>query len=114
MAYKNIEDQRAYHKVWYKNNKQRRIIINYRWRDETKLKIDEIKKSGFCADCGVSGKNYPCILDFDHKGNKDFQISHYRDKSWKRVKREIDKCELVCANCHRIRTFISRKNIRNL
>lgn len=46
-------------------------------------------------------------MDFDHLKPKSFELakaaSHYR--SLETIKKEIDKCEVVCANCHRIRTF---------
>lgn len=59
-------------------------------------------KGGKCILCGYN----KCIqsLDFHHVGNskKDFGISDRGyTRSWERVKQEIDKCILVCANCHR-------------
>ena len=55
-----------------------------------------------CADCGETD---PLVLEFDHVGEKDFNIAagflHYR---WQRVLDEIARCEVVCANCHRRRT----------
>ncbi len=59
-------------------------------------------KGGKCIFC-----NYKkCIqaLEFHHVGDeeKDFSISDKGyTRSWERVKKEIDKCVLVCANCHR-------------
>lgn len=61
-------------------------------------------KSGPCVDCG---KSYPPrAMDFDHLSDKRFQVANMvRAKSTKGViLREVAKCELVCANCHRIRT----------
>ncbi|MDP3995845.1 MAG: hypothetical protein Q8P74_01195 [bacterium] len=59
-------------------------------------------KGGRCVLCGYD----KCIqaLDFHHIGGKgkDFGISDKGyTRSWERVKKEIDKCILVCANCHR-------------
>jgi len=67
-----------------------------------KLRETAIKyKGGKCAICGYK----KCIqaLDFHHlSGNKDFGISEKgMTKSWEKIKKEIDKCILVCANCHR-------------
>ena len=63
-------------------------------------------KSGPCADCG--NRFETCCMDFDHKdgSSKLFNIGtmfahHY---SMELIKEELAKCELVCANCHRIRT----------
>ncbi|MBP7708643.1 hypothetical protein KA107_03075 [Candidatus Pacearchaeota archaeon] len=57
---------------------------------------------GKCIRCGYS--KYPEVLEFHHKDptKKDFNVSakgHCR--SWARVKAEIEKCNLLCANCHR-------------
>jgi len=59
-------------------------------------------KGGKCMLCGYN----KCIqaLEFHHIGNteKDFGISDKGyTRSWERVKKEIDRCILVCANCHR-------------
>ena len=59
-------------------------------------------KGGKCCKCGYN----KCIgaLEFHHTepGHKDFGISRNGStRSWKKVKKEIDKCILVCANCHR-------------
>ncbi len=60
-----------------------------------------------CADCG--GK-FPLIcMDFDHLGNepKEDEISTmvHRLTSERRILAEIAKCEVVCSNCHRVRTL---------
>lgn len=49
----------------------------------------------------------PCVMEFDHleSGSKCFDVS--KKAIWgskKRILSEIAKCDLVCANCHRIRT----------
>ena len=55
-----------------------------------------------CVDCGEAD---PLVLEFDHLGNKVFTISEgLRDRAWQPILDEIDKCEVVCANCHRRRT----------
>lgn len=69
------------------------------WRKRTKLKLVEYK-GGECEKCGYNR----CIdaLEFHHKDSseKDFTIS---GKSWsfERLKKEADKCILVCSNCHK-------------
>ncbi|MCX6764494.1 MAG: hypothetical protein NTU58_02180 [Candidatus Nealsonbacteria bacterium] len=59
-------------------------------------------KGGKCIVCGYN----QCIqaLEFHHLNNseKDFSISDKGyTRSWEKVKKEIDKCILLCANCHR-------------
>jgi len=56
-------------------------------------------------DCG--GRFPPECMDFDHvRGDKDFNVSHVAKavKNFDLLRAEIAKCDLVCANCHRIRT----------
>ena len=66
-----------------------------------KIKLESVKyKGGCCKICGYS----MCIkaLEFHHldPNEKDFSFSQ-GTKSWERVKIELDKCILLCANCHR-------------
>lgn len=58
-----------------------------------------------CSDCGVKYPDY--VMQFDHvSGTKLFDIGRATaaTKSLSKLKAEIDKCEVVCANCHAIRT----------
>ncbi len=60
-----------------------------------------------CADCG--GRYPTCAMDLDHvHGAKEFKVSEAVQRCYglvfERVRAEIAKCEVVCANCHRIRT----------
>lgn len=68
--------------------------------------INEVK-SGPCTDCG--GRFHPVAMDFDHvEGDKIDSIAwmiHRRSASLEEVLAEIEKCQLVCSNCHRVRTF---------
>lgn len=58
-----------------------------------------------CTDCGESD---PVVLEFDHLRDKEVSISKLvRDRAKpERLDREIAKCEVVCANCHRRRTYM--------
>jgi hypothetical protein len=65
--------------------------------------LDE-QKAGPCHDCG--GKFPPCVMDFDHvRGVKHRSVSLMRLNAFAAILAEIAKCDLVCANCHRIRTY---------
>jgi hypothetical protein len=72
-------------------------------KQQFKKRLSEIKEESGCVDCGV--KNH-IILDFDHLHDKKYNISRmiHDGFSWAAIKKEIAKCEVVCANCHRIRT----------
>lgn len=64
-----------------------------------------------CLDCGY--KQHPEALEFDHLpgSTKLFKVSDapMLGKIWSEVASEIAKCEVVCANCHRVRTFNRRR-----
>jgi len=58
-----------------------------------------------CMDCGEKD---PIVLDFDHvNGNKKHNVSKMVNGSysWSSVLKEISKCEIRCANCHRRKTY---------
>jgi len=59
-------------------------------------------KGGKCERCGLVDDCVD-IYDFHHLDpkEKDFSISCYSGKSLENLKKEVDKCILVCANCHR-------------
>jgi excinuclease UvrABC ATPase subunit len=61
---------------------------------------------GKCVDCGFSG--HPVAFDFDHiePENKSFKISGKAIYRWKELKAELDKCQLRCSNCHRIKHYL--------
>lgn len=64
-----------------------------------------------CMDCG---NRFPsCCMDFDHvRGKKTMNIGHDAwSRGLKAVLAEIEKCDVVCSNCHRIRTFITRRTV---
>ena len=60
-----------------------------------------------CADCGEWYPHY--VLEFDHLSDKSFTIGREaRSKSIETLRKEIAKCEIVCANCHSVRTYNRR------
>ena len=59
-------------------------------------------KGGCCKDCG--GVFPLCCYDFDHLRDKVFALGTSLGRKIEILKSEADKCDLVCANCHRIRT----------
>jgi len=65
-----------------------------------------------CVDCDETD---PLVLEFDHIGQKSFNISvGIRGHKWQSVLDEIERCEVVCANCHRRRTAIRAGFVRAL
>ena len=60
-----------------------------------------------CVDCG---KSYPpCVYDYHHRdpSTKEFEIGSKMFYTLERLIAEGEKCDLLCANCHRIRHFDS-------
>ncbi len=56
-----------------------------------------------CVDCGEKD---PLVLEFDHMRDKFKAISRMRsDNSFEKLKTEVSKCQVRCANCHRRKTF---------
>ena len=78
-------------------------LVQYN-KQQFKKRLKEIKENAGCADCGQTNH---IDLDFDHLKDKKYNISRmiHDGFSWAAIKKEISKCEVVCANCHRIRTY---------
>jgi hypothetical protein len=61
----------------------------------------------------TGGEADPVVLEFDHLGDKSFSIgAKLVQFKWQRILDEIEKCEVVCANCHRRRTARRRGAVR--
>ena len=75
-----------------------------RWK---KRKIEAINyKGGSCIDCGINHHNFPAgVFEFHHiePNEKDVDWTKLRLRSWDKITHELDKCVMLCANCHRIR-----------
>ena len=72
--------------------------------------LRDLKENNPCTDCG---KFYPYyVTDYDHvRGTKNKDISDLWGASRETLLEEISKCDLVCANCHRQRTHVTRKHV---
>jgi 5-methylcytosine-specific restriction endonuclease McrA len=81
--------------------KKCRVVAVQKRRDVLKIKAVEYK-GGKCERCGYS--KYVGALDFHHvdPSQKDFAIaSKGYTRSWEKVINELDKCIMLCSNCHR-------------
>lgn len=78
----------------------RTASINKRRRDNKIKAIDY--KGGLCARCG--GKFHAAVYDFHHVNleEKEADPGSLMHRTWERIKEELDKCILLCANCHRL------------
>ncbi len=75
-----------------------------RARVKIRTLIDDAKIKP-CADCGVEYPPY--VMDFDHvRGEKLFNLGDAHNLAgYQQVLVELEKCDVVCATCHRIRTY---------
>ena len=66
--------------------------------------LNEYKIRQGCARCGYN--EHPAALHFDHRDHtqKAFNISQDPKRSWESIEAEIAKCDVLCANCHSVRT----------
>ena len=97
----HAEKQREKYRQYSKDHREAEYA-----RRRAKWEVVYALKDVPCADCGI---RYPRhVMDFDHLGEKEFGISAGRYKSLKRLLAEAAKCEVVCANCHRERTYRRR------
>ncbi len=116
MAY-SPEKRKEYSKSYYEANKKvyqaryqaNREALIKATRDKTIVNreyIQAYKEANPCTDCGKFF--HYCVMEFDHidSENKLSDISKLMSSPYKlkKILDEIAKCELVCANCHRIRT----------
>lgn len=87
---------RAKNNYYIRKNRAKSVVS---WRQRTKNKAIEYK-GGKCLVCGYN--KCSGALDFHHVDpkEKDFSISKVT-KGWDKVKDELDKCVLLCSNCHR-------------
>ena len=80
-------------------------------RAEVRKRIIEYLKEHPCVDCG---ERDIVVLEFDHLSDKVADLSVYAGggRSWARVKAEIDKCEVRCANCHRRKSLMQPRAVK--
>jgi hypothetical protein len=94
---RNTSDYRKHREAYNANRKRyRQSMVDFIW---------EQKQGKICSEEGCEVSN-PIMLEFDHLGDKEFNLGSAPTKGYsrERVLREIAKCEIVCANHHRVRT----------
>lgn len=103
---KTCEKKRLREKVGQATkNSQRRARVN-----KTQEIVNELKNIS-CADCKIFYPPY--VMDFDHvKGVKILSVAKMISQCYalEDIMAEIAKCEVVCSNCHRIRTHMRKNN----
>jgi transcription elongation factor Elf1 len=115
MPYKDPEKRRECRRRWYANNKESEKEHVNRRKKQIRAWFVEYKSKLKCSKCG---ENHPATIDFHHKtrNEKEFNIAFmsYFGYSIERIKKEISKCIILCANCHRKLHYIKRKRNNNV
>ena len=95
------EHQQRYSQTWYRQHKEEVIARRKKRQLEIRYWFMRYKSSLCCMDCGIS---HPAILQFHHRNRpeKSFNISDVvrRANSVKQITNEIEKCNVLCVNCH--------------
>ena len=105
---KNVRKRNRCKRCWkiyrdkhYVDNKQYYITKSREYKRKTRKWLNEFKEKLSC----VCGENHVSCLDFHHRCNmkKDISISTAVNKGWSQesIKKELKKCDVLCANCHR-------------
>lgn len=122
MPLKDKTANAVYHKGYWKEyysdpERKRRHILAVRKNEKKRLvamreRVSAYKMQKGCVDCGFN--SHSCALDFDHidPSVKLFNIGNQisRGWSWARLLKEIEKCVIRCANCHRIKHHAKKIN----
>lgn len=95
--------KKDYDRGWYKTNERRRNLLRKR-AEERRIRnikfIREYKLSKGCKRCGYNNSYF--ALEFHHRDeDKKYTISKMNTLSLETIKKEIEKCDVLCSNCHR-------------
>ena len=100
-------------RVEYWENRPREGYATKRYHANVQI-IRSMKIGRTCADCPLicTVENFP-VFDWDHRPGteKKFNLSAPGGRAQKTVQAEVAKCEVVCANCHRMRGFTRKQHI---
>lgn len=85
---------------WAEYQKERAKKKVVTWRKRAKRKLIAYK-GGKCQECGYD-KDIPSVYDFHHRdpATKEFAISKGYQLGIKKLKKEADKCDMLCCRCH--------------
>lgn len=100
----------VYHRQYYLENRERYAAKNRRNKNRQRERLRKIiwlAKQRPCQDCG--GVFHPWVMEFDHREGttKVLEVANLVSHGCtdERLRAEIEKCDVVCANCHRMRTY---------
>ncbi len=98
--------QREYQKEWYREHAERVRPKIYQRREEISEWFASYKAELACIECG---ENHPACLEFHHRNpaEKDIDLGKAVKQGWsiQRILAEMEKCDVLCSNCHRKRHY---------
>lgn len=105
---KCAECQNEYSRSHYINNKEYYLNRNRQQKKRNRQTVREYKENSPCTDCKGNFPYY--VMEFDHREPelKSFNIGKTDWGNMRPINAELEKCDLVCANCHKKRTHIRR------
>lgn len=107
------ECDRNFQQQWYRKNKERLVnkakISNKRNNANMHIFMLDFLQGKSCLRCG---EDNILVLEFDHLKDKKFQLSSMANRSKNQVIEEISKCQILCANCHKIKTHEQRNTYK--
>ncbi len=101
--YAHKKARQAYTRTYQQQHPRRMRQIGEQSRSRNQEAVLQAKSQP-CMDCGHSF--IPFVMDLDHvRGRKLFALGAHGTRSLLAVQKEIAKCDAVCSNCHRLRTW---------
>lgn len=102
----DIDEHRAYQRKWKRENREKIIRSERKRRMRNKQHMIKRKMEFGCSQCSYN--EHPAALDFDHidpsKKTKGISQLANGTGSIKKLDAEMDKCIVLCANCHRVKS----------
>lgn len=110
-AQKRFRYYQAYRRKYNKKNRTRKQVRDQVRRTEIRAYVNAVKAGAPCADCGQQFP--PVCMDFDHVREKVRSVANLVGGAYRLelIKEEIARCEIVCANCHRVRTHSRNQHV---
>jgi hypothetical protein len=106
------ECQKFFRRQWYEGSSKERHLANvkerkHRVREEAREYVWNYLSTHPCEQCG---ENNPVVLEFHHTGDKEKEVSVMVASGYPihTIQAEIDRCQVLCANCHRKITHTER------
>jgi hypothetical protein len=99
---RDLAKQRSYERAWYARNRKK---VRQKVKAQRQAVVDWFRDFKSTLQCIRCGEPDPICLDFHHRDptQKDFSLyqAARRAMGKKRILEEVEKCDVLCANCHR-------------